>query len=141
MRSARVGIEAKSLDAGPIKSSERFPKRALGLTKMLSGFVRAAKTSDISDGTMTSVAVEGEEVLIACVGGKYYAIHNKCSHQGGGLDQGELLADRCEVMCPLHDACFDLRSGEPTAEPARIPVKVYAVRVVGDDILLGPASS
>jgi hypothetical protein len=69
LRSARVAIEAKSLDAGAIKSSERFPKRALGLTKMLSGFVRATNTSDISDGTMTSVAVEGEEVLIACVRG------------------------------------------------------------------------
>jgi len=108
---------------------------------MLSEFVRAAKTSDISDGTMTSVMVEGEEVLIACVGGRYYAIHNKCSHQGGWLDQGELLTDSCEVMCPLHYACFDLRTGRPTAEPAKAPVKVYAVRLEGDDILLRPAGS
>jgi nitrite reductase/ring-hydroxylating ferredoxin subunit len=107
----------------------------------LSEFVRAAKTSDISDGTMTSVTVDGEEVLIACVSGQYYAIHNKCSHKGGCLDQGELLTDSCEVMCPLHDACFDLRTGRPTAEPAKTPVKVYAVRVEDDDILLGPAGS
>jgi 3-phenylpropionate/trans-cinnamate dioxygenase ferredoxin component len=106
---------------------------------MLSEFVWAAKASDISDGTMTSVTLAGEEVLIASVGGQYYAIDNKCSHQGGWLDQGELLADRCEVMCPLHDACFDLRTGKPTAEPAKTPVKVYAVRVEGDDILVGPA--
>ena len=108
---------------------------------MLSKFVRAAKTSDLPDGTMTSVMVEGEPVLVACVGGKYYAIHNKCSHQGGWLDEGELLTDRCEVMCPLHDACFDLRTGEPTAEPAKTPVKVYAVRVENDDILIGTAGS
>jgi 3-phenylpropionate/trans-cinnamate dioxygenase ferredoxin component len=91
---------------------------------MLSEFVRAARTSDIADGTMTSVTLEGEEVLIARVGGRYYAIDNKCSHQGGMLDQGELLADKCEVMCPLHDACFDLRTGKPTAEPAKTPVEV-----------------
>ena len=108
---------------------------------MLCEFVKAAKTSDILDGTMTSVTLEGEEILIACVGGQYYAIQNKCSHQGGWLDQGELRTDSCEVMCPLHDACFDLRTGEPTAEPAKTPVKVYAVRVEGDDILLGPAGS
>jgi len=105
---------------------------------MLREFVKAAKTSDVSDGTMTSVTVEGEAILIACVGGKYYAIHNKCSHQGAWLDQGDLLADRCEVMCPLHEACFDLRTGDASAGPAKTPVKVYAVRVEGDDILLGP---
>jgi 3-phenylpropionate/trans-cinnamate dioxygenase ferredoxin subunit len=90
---------------------------------------------------MAGVTVQGEEVLIACVGGRYYAIHNKCSHQGGAFDQGELLSDRCAVMCPLHDACFDLRTGEPTAGPAKKAVKVYAVLVEGDDILLGPVGS
>jgi nitrite reductase/ring-hydroxylating ferredoxin subunit len=108
---------------------------------VLSEFVKAAKTGDIPDGTTMSVTVEGEQILIACIGGQDYAIHNKCSHQGGWLDQGELLTDSCEVMCPVHDACFDLRTGEPTAEPAKTPVKVYAVRVEGDDILLGPAGS
>jgi nitrite reductase/ring-hydroxylating ferredoxin subunit len=108
---------------------------------MLKEFVKAAKDSDISDGTMTSVTVEGDAILIACVDGQYYAIHNKCSHQGGWLDVGDLLTDRCEVMCPLHEACFDLRTGEPSAGPAKTPIKVYAVRVEGDDILLGPVGS
>lgn len=106
---------------------------------MSNEFVKAASVRDISDGTMTSVTVGAEKILIACVGGRYYAIHDACSHQGGWLDEGELLADRCEVMCPLHDACFDLRTGAPTAGPAKTPVKVYAVRIEGDDILLGPA--
>ena len=108
---------------------------------MSSQFIKAARASDIPDGAMTSVTVEGEEVLIACVDGQYYAIHNKCSHQGGALDQGELLSDRCAVMCPLHEACFDLRTGGASAGPAKTPVKVYAVRIEGDDILLGPVGS
>ena len=108
---------------------------------MPSQFVRAAKTCEIPNGGMAAVTVQGEEVLIACVGGQYYAINNKCSHQGGALDQGELLADRCAVMCPLHDACFDLKTGVPTAGPAKKAVKVYAVLVEGEDILLGPAGS
>jgi 3-phenylpropionate/trans-cinnamate dioxygenase ferredoxin subunit len=104
-------------------------------------FVRAAKTCEIPNGGMAGVTVQGEEVLIARVGGQYYAIHNKCSHQGGALDEGELLSDRCAVMCPLHDACFDLRTGEPIAGPAKKAVKAYAVLVEGDDILLGPVGS
>ncbi|MGH7907252.1 MAG: Rieske 2Fe-2S domain-containing protein, partial [Candidatus Binataceae bacterium] len=70
--------------------------------------------------------------------GEYYAINNLCSHQGGWLDQGELLADTCEVMCPLHDGSFDLKTGEATSLPCKDPVTAYAVRVEGDDILLGP---
>jgi nitrite reductase/ring-hydroxylating ferredoxin subunit len=108
---------------------------------MPSQFVKADKTSKIPDGTMACVTVGGEEVLIACVGGQYYAIQNDCSHQGGPLDQGELLSDRCAVMCPLHDACFDLRTGAPSAGPAKKAVKVYAVLVEGDDILVGPVGS
>ena len=55
---------------------------------MSSQFIKAARTSDIPDGAMASVTVEGEEVLIACVGGQYYANHNKCSHQGGAPTRG-----------------------------------------------------
>ena len=44
-------------------------------------------------------------------------------------------------MCPLHEACFDLRTGEASAGPAKTPVKVHAVRIEGDDILLGPVGS
>ena len=108
---------------------------------MPSQFFRAAKINEIPDGTMASVTVEGEEILVACVGGQYFAIRNECTHQGGPLDQGELLSDACAVMCPLHDACFDLKTGVPTAGPAKKAVKVYAVLVEGNDILLGPVGA
>lgn len=108
---------------------------------MPSKFVKAATTGDVPEGTMMSVQVEGEEILLACIGGQYFAINNICSHQGGWLDQGELLKDSCEVICPLHDACFDLKTGQPTSGPAKQPVTLYAVRVEGGDILLGPPAS
>jgi nitrite reductase/ring-hydroxylating ferredoxin subunit len=105
---------------------------------MLTKFVEAAKKSQVPDGTMLNVKVENEDILIACVDGAYYAINNLCSHQGGWLDQGELLTESCEVLCPLHDGAFDLKTGEPTAEPCKEPVAAYAVKIEGDTILVGP---
>ncbi len=105
---------------------------------MLAKFVEAAKKSQVPEGTMLSVKLGEDEILLACVDGNYYAINNICSHQGGWLDQGELLKESCEVMCPLHDGGFDLKTGEPTSEPCKLPVAVYGVRVEGDAILIGP---
>ena len=105
---------------------------------MLTKFVEAAKKSQVPEGTMLSVKLGEDDVLLACVDGNYYAINNICSHQGGWLDQGELLKESCEVMCPLHDGGFDLKTGEPTSEQCKVPVAVYAVKVEGDTILVGP---
>ena len=38
------------------------------------------------------------------------------------LSMGELHADTYEVQCPIHEGCFDLRTGEVTAPPAEEPV-------------------
>jgi ribulose-5-phosphate 4-epimerase/fuculose-1-phosphate aldolase len=53
------------------------------------------------------------------------------------LHQGDLRPATWEVQCPLHQGRFDLRTGHPTAWPSSEPVQVYAVRVEGEDILVG----
>jgi 3-phenylpropionate/trans-cinnamate dioxygenase ferredoxin subunit len=58
-----------------------------------------------------------------------------CTHDGGALDQGEL--DGTEIECPRHGARFDVRSGAATQLPAFEPVETHAVRIEGDDILVG----
>ena len=103
---------------------------------MLSEFVKVAKVGDLAEGEMMLVTPNGEEVLLARINGDYFAIDNWCSHTGGMLDQGELLG--YEVECPIHEGRFDLRTGEATQYPAEEPQMPYAVRVEGDDILLGP---
>jgi nitrite reductase/ring-hydroxylating ferredoxin subunit len=105
---------------------------------MLSKFTKVATTSDLADGQMMAVDAEGEEILLARIGDNYYAINNICSHAAAWLDQGDLLPSTCEVQCPLHEGRFDLRTGEPTNEPADTPVEAYTVKVEGTDILVGP---
>jgi len=106
---------------------------------MLRAFVKVAKTGDTGEGEMVAVTAEGEGVLVARVQGHYYAISNVCSHAQAWLDQGDLHAGTWEVQCPLHQGRFDVRTGEPTRGPPDRPVRVYAVRVQGEDILVGPS--
>ena len=104
----------------------------------MSIFVKVAKVCDLAEGGMVAVLVGDTEVLLARVQGQYYAISNVCSHADAWLHQGDLRPATWEVQCPLHQGCFDLRTGYPTAWPSSQPVQVYAVHVEGEDILVGP---
>ncbi len=56
----------------------------------------------------------------------YYAISAWCSHQKTSLMQGDL--DGHELMCPMHGARFDVRTGTPLSLPAVRPVARYSVK-------------
>ncbi len=105
---------------------------------MITEFTPTIPEADLAEGTMKGVTVGDERVLLAKVGGEIFAINNICSHFHTHLSNGELLADRLEVQCPLHDSCFNLRTGEPTDLPAEDPVETYAVKIDGGTIFVGP---
>ncbi len=73
-------------------------------------FVRIADTSELVPGQMKCVQVEGQDILLANVGGDYYAIGNRCTHLGGSLCEGSLAS--AVVACPRHGARFDIRTGQ-----------------------------
>jgi len=105
---------------------------------MLSEFHPTIPEADLADDQMVGVDVAGEPVLLARVGGQIYAINDICSHFHTNLSSGELLPDRCGVQCPLHESCFNLKTGEPMEEPADEPVETYGVKVEGGMIMVGP---
>jgi 3-phenylpropionate/trans-cinnamate dioxygenase ferredoxin reductase subunit len=73
--------------------------------------------------------VGGEEVILARQGGEFVAIAAKCSHYGGPLGKGLIVAD--EVRCRLHHACFSLRTGAVMRPPAFDPIPCWRVERVG----------
>jgi 3-phenylpropionate/trans-cinnamate dioxygenase ferredoxin subunit len=105
---------------------------------MLTEFVKVASKNDLADNSMMSVTVGKDEFVLARVEGEYFALAGWCSHENGLLAEGQLHADTCEVECPVHEAYFDLKTGNATALPADRPVLTYPVKVEGDDILIGP---
>lgn len=119
-------------------------------------FIPAAKVSDLPDGKMKSFRVENRDILVAMVGGKYYAADNKCPHLGGNLSRGSL--EGTVVTCPLHGSQFDLAGGRVIRWttwtglklwadsvfrsaigriPPQQPLRIYPVKVEGENIIVG----
>jgi glycine betaine catabolism B len=97
-------------------------------------FVKVADTKDIQPSHMKGVQVDGENICVVNVEGKYFAINNICTHEGGPLADGTL--DGYEVECPWHGSKFDVRTGEVKNPPATEPEPTYEVKIEGPDILL-----
>ena len=95
-------------------------------------FVKVAKAADIGAGIMKGYLINDTKVLIANVGGKYYALEDKCSHLGAKLSAGMLLGNI--VMCMAHSAQFDVTTGAPLTIEGKGPVRKFEVRVNGEDL-------
>jgi nitrite reductase/ring-hydroxylating ferredoxin subunit len=82
---------------------------------------------------MIGIEAGGERVLVANVGGAFYAMRAKCNHMGGPLDKGTL--EGSVVTCPLHGSKWDVTTGRLVqfARPLP-PEKVFRVVVEGDQI-------
>jgi len=100
----------------------------------MNDFVKVAQTNDIQPSHMKFVQVADEDICLVNINGKFYAISNVCTHEGGPLADGTL--EGYQVECPWHGSKFDVRTGEVTAPPASVPVPTYEVRVDGNNILV-----
>lgn len=105
----------------------------------MSAFIKIAKTSELRPGQMKCLRLDGRRVLLANVAGEFLAADDRCTHEDASLATGSLKGDL--VKCPLHGSRFNLRTGDALEEPACERLVTYAVRVEGDDVLLGPPAS
>jgi glycine betaine catabolism B len=102
--------------------------------RMSEDFVKVADTKDILPSHMKEVQVDGENICVANIDGKYYAIGSICTHEGGPLADGTL--ESFEVECPWHGSKFDVRTGEVTSPPASEPEPTYQIKVDGNNVLI-----
>lgn len=97
-------------------------------------FVTAAALSEVPEGEVLGVEVEGKRVCLANVDGEVYAFADQCSHRDFPLSNGELDPDDCTITCEWHGAIFDIRTGAARGLPATQPIPVYPCRVRGEQI-------
>jgi nitrite reductase/ring-hydroxylating ferredoxin subunit len=95
-------------------------------------FESVLKTSELDPGTMKAVTVDGTEIVVANVDGKFCAFGGPCPHEEAPLVEGEL--DGEVVTCPWHVTEFNVATGEALEGVTDEPIPVYEVRIEGDDI-------
>ena len=101
---------------------------------MPDGFVAVMSAAELRPGAMKVVVIDRERILVANVDGVFYAVRDTCGHAGAPLSSGSLIG--YVVECPLHFACFDVRSGKLLNGPVSADVPSYEVRVEADTVFV-----
>ena len=101
------------------------------------------KADEIPPGGRKIVRVAGRSIGVFNVGGRFYAIRNRCPHQGAALCEGKLWgvlkadvpgnfqydASKEILACPWHGWEFSVKTGQSWCEPKRLRVRRYDVSV------------
>ena len=98
----------------------------------MDSFVTISKADVIKPGQMKSFNVNGNQILVANVGGTFFATQDICTHDNGTLSDGELVGD--EIECPRHAARFSAQTGQVLTLPAVVPIKTFQVKIQNDEI-------
>lgn len=100
-----------------------------------------ARVAEVPPGARKRVTAGGRDIVLFNVGGDFFAVADRCPHQGGRLSEGKLvgLVEAPEpgryawsrpgeiVRCPWHGWEFDLRTGQSRCEPRRLRTRTYDV--------------
>jgi nitrite reductase/ring-hydroxylating ferredoxin subunit len=99
------------------------------------------------------VTVKGREIAVFHVAGEYFALTDRCPHEGGSLCAGRLIglirskepgqydySRPNEILqCSWHGWEFDIRTGQSYCDPDSIRARTYQVKVEpGEALAKGP---
>ena len=101
------------------------------------------RADEIPPGSRKIVRISGRSIGVFNVDGEFYAIRNRCPHQGAPLCEGKLwgvlsadtpgnfqYAAKKEILtCVWHGWEFHLRTGQSWCDPQRLRVRSYDVSV------------
>ena len=112
-------------------------------------FDKACNTGDVAENSVIRCKVGGKPVAVFRLQDGYYATTTRCPHAMGPLHRGKITADG-RVVCPLHRAQFDIKTGKAVQWAVFPPgiaqlinlfrkkkdLETYPVKVEGDDVLV-----
>jgi len=101
------------------------------------------KLSEFAPGTRKIVTVGGRSIGVFNIRGQFYALRNRCPHQGAPLCLGRVKGttisskpyeyfyarDEEIIQCPWHGWEFEIATGRTYFNPHRMRVKTYDVTV------------
>ena len=103
----------------------------------MSEFNKAIANSELDEGSILAVRINGERIALYKIGGEVYATSEMCSHSDCSLEDFGKIVENDQVECICHGARFHIRTGAVTRLPAEVPLKTYPVRVDNDEIWVG----
>jgi len=89
-----------------------------------------ASVKAVTPGKMIGVEINGKNILIVNLNGKYFAIGNSCTHDGCLLSDGTLNGEK--IHCACHGSIFDIRTGAVVKGPANDPEPSYELKIEQD---------
>lgn len=98
----------------------------------MSDWVTVAPVNELMPGSRQIVDVDGSQLVVFNLEGKYYAIEDLCTHDGGQLTGGEVEGD--QIICPRHGARFCIRTGAALTAPAYEATATFPVRVENGEV-------
>lgn len=104
-------------------------------------WVPALPVDEVERNGVTLARAAGRDYVIYDAPDRLYASQAYCTHAGALLRDGYF--DRHLIECPLHQGCFDIRTGEPKGAPATRGLRVVEVRTRAGmvELRVGPGDS
>jgi nitrite reductase/ring-hydroxylating ferredoxin subunit len=103
-------------------------------------FEPVAVLGELAEGTVLQrVRASGEAICLVRHRDQVSAVSDICTHQHFSMSHGDILGDG-SLQCAWHGARFDCLTGEVREGPAESPLPIFAVRIEGSTILVGPRS-
>jgi len=73
--------------------------------------IDACGLDELTEGAVRLFTVARRKVALCRVGDDVFAVEDACPHFGGPLSDGQVSAQRKELICPWHRFRFDLADG------------------------------
>lgn len=92
----------------------------------------SADVSALPERRPVRVVVDDTPVLLLRDADRVFAIHDRCSHRGCSLSDGEVEGE--EIVCGCHGSRFSLRDGSVRNGPASAPQPAFQVRITDERV-------
>ena len=91
-------------------------------------FVNVVALAELRESYVTCFDVGGRTIILTRTAAGVHAFDGTCSHANFQFVTSR-LAGGCDIECPMHGACFDAATGEPTHGPADQPLHRFDVKI------------
>lgn len=108
-----------------------------------------AEVAAIPAGARHVTEAGGKRIVVYNLGGEFFALADRCPHQGASLSAGQIMGHVCStapgqyeyarrgevVRCPWHAWEFDIRTGKSFFDPRRVKTRAYDAHVECGELL------